>query len=88
MSVSYCKGKRGRSKKELQLSVDLMVGFGGLTFHVWEKVRNPKTGCVELKLTHTFYADEVFAQAVRQESQLYLDWLKREREKDAARNAS
>lgn len=68
----YANGKRGKSKKELRLSIDVFME--ALVFHVWE----------DGKITHTFYADEIFANGCINNAQVYLRQLayQKERMKD------
>ena len=48
----YCKGTRGRSKRDVRLSVDLAMG--AVWLHVWENG----------KITHSFTADRAFVDHV------------------------
>ncbi len=56
----YCNGKRGKSKKPLKLSIGTV--FGNVVLHVWE----------EGQITHSFYSDRVFLEAMANEANLAL----------------
>ncbi len=56
----YCNGKRGKSKKPLKLSIG--TAFGNVALHVWEEGR----------ITHTFFPDRVFLEALANEANLAL----------------
>lgn len=68
--MKECKGKRGRSKATVTLSVD-SFSFGCKTptvaLHVWEVVAGAK------KITHTFYATPEFLEAMRKEASVAIE---------------
>jgi len=49
----YTNGKRGRSKVEVRLSINVV--FEAVALHVWEQG----------KITHTFYPDREFLSAMQ-----------------------